>query len=129
MRDRTEAPPASASSPAASAAPEKLPPLPLAAAGLTALDGLVTLASFALFVWDSNAATPIIQLAAPFLVLAGVAAVIVGGIIQVKNKRSGFTMEGAKWAAPAIIAGLLLMAAAVFLPLFYALSMLVDESG
>jgi hypothetical protein len=128
MRDRTEAPPASASSPA-STAPEKLPPLPLAAAGLTALDGLVTLASLVLFAWDSNAATPIIQLAAPFLVVAGVAAVIVGGIIQVKNKRSGFTMEGAKWAAPAIIAGLALMAAAVFLPLVYALSMLVDESG
>jgi hypothetical protein len=61
--------------------------------------------------------------------LAGIAAVIVGAVVLVKNKRTGFAMEGSKWAAPSIIVGLLLMTAAVFLPLVFALSMLVDESG
>ena len=109
-------------------APGKLPPLPLAAAGLTALDGLLTLACLGLFVWDSQAATPIIQSSAPFLALAGAAAVIAGGIVLVKNKRSGREMDGTIWANPAIVVGLLLMTAAVFLPLLSALAMLVDES-
>lgn len=129
MRDPTEA--VQASTPPAAVSPraqDKLPPLPLAAAGLAALDSLVTIASFTLFFWEATAATPILQRAAPFMVLAGIAGVVAGGIILVKNKRSGFEMPGTQWATPAIIAGLLLMVAAVFLPLVFALSMLVDES-
>jgi hypothetical protein len=108
---------------------QKLPPLPLAAAGLTALNAMVTVASFALYFWDSRAATPIIQRAAPLLVLAGIAGVVAGGVMLVKNKRRGRDMDGSKWATPAVIAGLGLMVAAVFLPLLFALSMLVDEAG
>lgn len=129
MSQHTEAPRASA--PLAAAPPatqDKLPPLTLAAAGLTALSGLVTVASFGLFFWDSGAATPIIQSTAPLLVFVGILAVVVGAIILVKNKRSGFSIDGSQWAAPAIVAGLMLMTAAVFLPLVHALSMLVDES-
>ncbi|MEZ5366817.1 MAG: hypothetical protein R2748_31885 [Bryobacterales bacterium] len=128
MPQRTEAqraPAPGAANP--TAADRKLPPLPLAAAGLGALSGLVTLASFALFLWDAAAATPIIQRSAPVMVLAGIAAVIVGSLILRKNKRTGFTMDGTQWASPAIVTGLLLMTAAVFLPLLYALSMLIDE--
>ena len=106
-----------------------MPALPLAAAGLTALNAVVTFASFALYLWDSQGATPIIQRAAPFLVLSGVTGVAVGGRMLVKNKRSGRTMEGTKWAAASVIAGLFMMVAAVFLPLVFALSMLVDESS
>lgn len=131
MSDQTQAPPASQlpSSAVSAAEADKLPPLPLAAAGSTALNGLLSLACFGLFVWDSHAATPIIQRTAPFLVLAGIAGVVVGGVMLVKNKRSGREMTGTKWANPAIVVGLLLMTAAVFLPLLSALAMLVDESS
>jgi len=128
---RKHAPPASQSLPQGvpASAPDRPPPLSLAAAGLTALDGLLTLACFGLFVWDARAATPIIQGAAPLLGLAGVAGVVVGGVILVKNKRSHREMKGSVWANPAIVVGLLLMTAAVFLPLLSALAMLVDESS
>ena len=128
MRDQTEA--SEASAPPAAVPPraqDKLPTLALIAAGLTALNAFLTLASFALFFWDSVAATPIIQRSALIMVLAGLAGVVCGGVILMKNKRSGFTMEGTQWANPAIIAGLMMMVAAVFLPLAFALSMLVNE--
>ncbi|MCB9384394.1 MAG: hypothetical protein H6509_07245 [Bryobacterales bacterium] len=128
MAERTQAARGPAPTTATSSAGErKLPPLPLAAAGLASLSGLVTLASLALFLWDAAAATPIIQRAAPVMVIAGIAAVVIGSLILRKNKRTGFTMEGSQWASPAIVTGLLLMTAAVFLPLLDALSMLVDE--
>ncbi len=123
MSDSTQAQPATQT-----AAP-KLPQWTLAAAGLAALDGLLTLACFGLFAWDSHAATPLIQRFAPLLVFAGFAAVVAGGVVLVKNKRSGREMEGTVWANPAVVVGLLLMAAAVFLPLLSALAMLVDESS
>ena len=129
MRDQTQAPPAATQSLAEGhTSSGKLPPLPLAAAGLTALNGLLTLACFVLFVWNYRTATPIIQRSAPLLVFFGVAAVVVGAVILIRNKRSGRTMEGSIWANPAVVAGLLLMTASVFLPLLSALAMLVDES-
>jgi hypothetical protein len=130
MREQPEAPPASAPPTAVPPrAQDKLPPLPLAAAGLAALNGFLTVTSFALFFWDAAAATPIIQRCALMMVLAGIAGVVTGGVMLVKNKRSGFTMEGTQWANPSIIAGLLMMVAAVFLPLAFALSMLVNEGA
>ena len=113
--------------PAAQPPSGKLPPLPLAAAGLTCLNGLITLACFVLFAWDSAASTPIIQSAAPLLVIAGVAGIAAGAIVLLKNKRLGREMDGTLWANPAIVVGLLMMTAAVFLPLLSALAMLVDE--
>ncbi len=129
MNDPQEASQASAQPSVVAAGQDgKLPQLSLAAAGFTALNSLVALASVALFFWDSTAATPILQRAAPFMILAGVCGVGAGAVIQVKNKRSGLTIPGTKWATTGIITGLLLMTIAVFLPLLFALSMLVDES-
>lgn len=130
MRDPTQASTASTQSPAAQEAPPgKLPPLPLAAAGLTALNALLALACLGLFLWDYRAATRTIQGTAPLLALLGIAAVTVGATILVKNKRSGRAMDGSIWANPAVVAGLLIMTAAVFLPLLSALAMLVDDSA
>lgn len=127
MRDQTQ--PSTAAAPAPErAAAQKLPLLSLATAGLTALDGLLTAACLGLFLWDARAATPLIQTAAPLLAIFGLAGVVAGGIVLVKNKRTGLAIPGSQWANPAVMAGLMLMTAAVFLPLLSALSMLVDES-
>lgn len=130
MSDRPQAPPAS--QPPSSAvpdAPDKLPPLPLTAAGLTALNGLLAITCFALFFWDSHAAAPMIQRGSSLLVAAGFGGVTAGGLILVRNKRKGRQMKGSVWANPAIVLGLLLMTAAVFLPLLSVLSVLVNEGA
>ena len=114
-------------SPKPKAHSDKLPPFPLAAAGLSVFSAIIAVAFLALWLVDANSALAVIQTLAGVCILVGLAAIVVGGLILNNNRRSDSQMPGSNWARVSVIAGLLLLGVTVILPLISALRVLVGS--
>ena len=108
-------------------AADKLPLLPLAAAGLSVFNGIIAVGFLALWLIDGNSALGVIQTLAGLSILLGLAAIVVGSLILNNNRRSESTMPGSNWAKVSVIAGLFLLGVTVMLPLISALQVLVGS--
>lgn len=108
---------------------QKLPPLPLAAAGFAVLDVLIAAAYIGMWAVQRETALAIIQAMAGLSMLLGIAPIVIGGLILNQNRRTESAMPGSSWANVSILSGLLLLAATVLLPLISALAVLVGGSA
>jgi hypothetical protein len=102
-----------------------LPPMILAAAGLTVFDSIIIVVFLSLWAVNPEAMLAIIKTMAGIALLLGVAPIVIGGLILHTNKQSGTVMPGTPWAGVGILVGVMLSALTLLIPLLSAVRLLL----
>lgn len=107
----------------------ELSSLALAAAGLSCINILLSLALIGFWLVDSEAALELIQTAGGLTLLLGFGAIAVGGWFQRTIKQGGGKAAGALWATAALLSGMTVTSLAILLPLISAVQSFLSPPG
>lgn len=108
---------------------DAMPTLALTAAGLAVLNVILTFGMLAIWTLSPESVLQVVRSLSGLALLLAVAPIAVGGMIFSKNRQNGKEMPGTVWATWAIVAGVLLFSAFLFIPLVSAIVSLTQSGG
>jgi len=112
--------------PSSGATGKELPRSVLVAAGLASLDGVMSIVLLGLWSFSPDTALTTIRAMSGFALILGLAPILIGGWILDRSRKIEGGIPGVAWARWGILAGALLTAVSILIPVTAALSRLTS---